>query len=141
MLGFQVFHLGGIEQTQDAVDLIAASPNGDLLLVECTTGVLKTDKVSNLLSRATVVRAALANGGFSGRRVVPIIATTKSEDEVFADIGAVEKDGALVVCREQIEEWLTLSAARPDANGLVWRAHQRLRNLQAEADGSAGTEV
>jgi len=126
MLGFQVFHLGGVEQTQDAVDLVACSPSQDLMLVECTTGVLDPKKIANLISRATQVRTALLASSFGTARVVPILVTTKPYSEIAHSVAATERAGALVMSQEQIEEWVALSAAVPDADRIFVKAHQRL---------------
>lgn len=138
MLGFQVFYLGGIKLMQDAVDLIAASPSGDFLLVECTTGILKAEKTSNLMARSALVRSALERGGYGHLRVVPVFATTKSEQHIDSDIKAVEKTGAWAVGREQIEEWLRLSAAMSDADSIVSAAHRRLEDIRAEDSRASG---
>lgn len=49
LLGFSTTHIGGTAKTSDAPDLIASTPGGDLVIIECTTGILKEDsKLSHL---------------------------------------------------------------------------------------------
>lgn len=133
MLGFQVFHLGGVERTQDAADLVACSPSQGLLLVECTTGVLNPQKIGNLVSRSNQLRGVLDAAGFTASDIVPILATTKPLSEVAQSISRTEKDGVLVMCQEQIDEWVELSAAAPDADRIFARAQQRLVDVSRSA--------
>jgi hypothetical protein len=63
MIGFSAAHLGSTTRTQDAADLIVTSPAGHFAVVECTTGLLRTDnKLPTLVARATEVRKRLDSG-------------------------------------------------------------------------------
>jgi len=64
MLGFSVTHIGGTQRTSGFLDLIATTPQGHFLVVECTTGLLKADnKLPKLVERAEKVKRNLVNSG------------------------------------------------------------------------------
>src|SRR5262249_16357023 len=105
MLGFSVAHLGGTGRTQDAADLIATTPKGDFAVIECTTGLLKADnKLSLLVERAERVRQGVAASNNRHLRVLPVIVSSKTRDEIRADIEQAEKLGVLVMSREDIDQ-------------------------------------
>lgn len=136
MLGFRVTHLGGIEQTQDAVDIIATTPRNSFVLVECTTGVLKSDKVALLLSRAEVVRGRLLASGTHNAKVLPAMVTTRPRAEVTAGVEAAERAGVLVLCREQIDRALERTIVLPDADALFADAEQAITRAVARPSTS-----
>ena len=131
MLGFQVIHLGVIDALQDGVDVIACSPSGGLLIIECTTDVLKDDKTSKLVSRAAKTRRNLTASGFAAVSVIPVMLTTVNHDQVEPRIGPTETNGVLVMTKQQVEEWVELSAAAPDADREFVRLERRLLDAQA----------
>jgi len=56
--------------------------------------------------------------------------------ELSNSIGQVETGGALVLCKEQLEEWFDLSRVAPDANRLLTSMSQRLADAQNRPDGA-----
>lgn len=89
MLGFSVAHLGGTAKTQDAPDLIATTPGGNFVVIECTTGLLKADnKLPRLVERAETLRRRLDACGNRHLHVLPVIVTSKDREEVRAIYGA-----------------------------------------------------
>jgi hypothetical protein len=87
LLGFSVAQLGGTPRTQDAADIIATTPNGHFAVIECTTGLLKADnKLPLLHDRAQAVRRALESSAHNQLRVLPVIVTTKSREEIKPDL-------------------------------------------------------
>lgn len=132
MLGFSVTHIGYPKINSDAPDLIAATPQGNFLVIECTTGILKEDnKLAHLVERAEKVRHNLQVSGNGHMRVLPIIITTKTRDEVKADLEQATKLGVLVATKEDFPEAINLTLTFPDANNLYLRAETRLRQIQA----------
>jgi len=136
MLGFQVLHFGTGKKTRDFVDVVARCNSGGLLLIECTTAILLQDKVSNLKARAAKLRRFLVDKDFPDIQVIPVIATTMTAAELSNSIGQVETGGALVLCKEQLEEWFDLSRVAPDANRLLTSMSQRLADAQNRPDGA-----
>jgi hypothetical protein len=114
MLGFSVAHLGSTPRTQDAVDLIATTPNGHFAVVECTTGLLKADqKLPRVIERAENVRRRLAESGNRYPRVLAAIVTSKTRGEVMADIEQAERLRVLVITREDLEQSSNRTLALP----------------------------
>ena len=108
MLGFGVAHLGDTPKMQDAVDLIATTPSGHIALVECTVGLLKADKLSQLHDRVETVKRAVLASGNPQLRVLPIIVTSKTRTELAsADIEKAERLGIVVYAREDVAEMIT----------------------------------
>lgn len=127
MLGFSIAHLGANTRTQDAVDILATTPNGNFALVECTTGVISTDKkVANLLSRKAVVLERLARASHNQVRVLPVIVTSKGRDEVVQEIQPAQERGVLVLTRDDLVDLLNRTDMLPDADQLYSEAEKRL---------------
>lgn len=105
MLGFSVAHLGGTDKTQDAADLIATTPRGDFAIIECTTGLLRSDnKLPLLIDRTERVRRGIIASNNKHLRVLPIIVTSRTRPEIVADVEQAEKLGVLVITRENLEQ-------------------------------------
>jgi hypothetical protein len=105
MLGFSVAHLGGTDRTQDAADIIATTPKGDFVIVECTTGLLIADnKLPLLIYRAERVRSSVIASNNNHLRVLPVIVTTRTRAEVSANQEQAERLGVLVLTRENLEQ-------------------------------------
>ena len=131
MLGFSVSHISGITKTTDAPDLIAATPQGNILVIECTMGILKEDnKLPHLVGRAEKVRQNLSVSGNQHLRVLPVIVTTKTREEVKADLEQAYKLGVYVVTREVLTELTNRTKFFPDSNQLYLQAEEALRRLQ-----------
>jgi hypothetical protein len=131
ILGFAVNHLGGTAKTTDGPDLIATTPRGDFMVIECTTGLLKADnKLPLLIQRTGNLQRALISSGHTNVKVLPVIVTTKTRDEVRADLDQAQKLGVLVATRETFVELLDRSIMFPNANGLYAEAEEALRKIQ-----------
>jgi len=128
MLGFSATHIGAAPKTSDGPDLIAATPLGNFAVIECTTGILKEDnKLPHLVQRAEKVRETLAASGHQHLRVLPILVTTKTRDEVKADLEQAHKLGVLVATREDFSELINRTLVFPDANRLYAQAEETMR--------------
>ena len=113
LLGFSPAHLGGTSKTQDAPDILAVTPRGRWLVIECTTGLLNADrKLHNLNDRYLAVKRALADSGHGTSSVIPVIVTTKSQAEIESEMDGARKMGMAVVTRELLEQ-LTIRALAP----------------------------
>ena len=131
MLGFSVSHLGGTSRTQDAADLIAISTRGDVVVVECTTGLLKADqKLPLLVDRAQAVRRRLNDSGNRHVRLLPAIVTSKTRDEIRADLEQAERLGVLVVASEDIEDALRRTIVVPNSDALFAQAEQAVQTAR-----------
>ena len=128
MLGFSPAHLGSCRRLESA-DILVATPQQHLAVVECTTGLLKAEhKMSRVVERTERVRRLMRQG----LKVLPVIATSLPRNDVKADLEAAEKLGVLVLAREQLEELLTLrSLGFPNADALYAEAERAVRDAQA----------
>lgn len=116
MLGFQVTHLGATPKNQEAPDLIAATSLGHFLVIECTTDLLKADnKLPKLISRTEALRRNLNASGSQHLKVLPVIISSKTSEEVAADIEQAERLGVLVVTREDLLQFVERSLVLPNA--------------------------
>ena len=133
MLGFSVAQLGGTPRTQDAADLVATTPNGHFAVIECTTGLLKADnKLPLLHDRAQAVRRALESSAHNQFRVLPVIVTTKSREEIRPDLEQAERLGVLVLSRENLEQLLDLTLRVPMPDQIYDEALQTVQTAQSK---------
>lgn len=117
LLGFSVAHLGLTGRTQDFVDVIATTPMGHLLVVECTTGLLKADnKMANLILRKGAVVRSLNDSNNRHLKVIPVMVTSMTSSDVQADLEQAERLGILVVTQEGINSLLERVIWMPDAD-------------------------
>ena len=138
MLGFSVAHLGGTKKTQEAPDLIATTPRGNFAVIECTTGLLKAEnKLALLVERTEVMRRRLEASGNRHLHILPVIVTSKSQEEIKADLEQAEKFGVFVLTRESLEEALRRTLFFPNAEALFAEAKQSV--LMAQEKYQNGT--
>jgi hypothetical protein len=133
MLGFSVAHLGGTPRTQDAVDLIAMIPTGHFIVIECTTGLLKAEnKLSLLHDRTESVRRSLMACNQSHLRVIPLIVTSKTREEVKPDLEQAERLGIWVVVREDFDQIINRTSLFPNADRLYEETEASIRAAQGK---------
>lgn len=132
MLGFSSTHIGGSKKTEDAPDLIAATPSGNLVVIECTTGILKEDsKLPHLFERSEKVRQSLFASGNQHMKVLPVIVTTKTREEVKSELDQAHKNGALVATIENFPQLINRTLLYPNAERLFAEAEETLQRLQS----------
>lgn len=123
MLGFGITQVGGTARTSEAPDILATTPQGNILVVECTTGLLKAEnKLANLIDRTEAIRKRLAISGNSHLKLLPVIVTAKTKEEIKADLEQAQKLGVLVVTQEVLLELLQQTIAAPDPEAIYTRA-------------------
>jgi hypothetical protein len=106
MNGFSAAHLGATKQLQDGPDLIATTPSGNVVIVECTTGMLKADKLARLVERRANLRKRLDASGNGHARIVGAFVTTLDRSEVEADLEQAERVKIHVITREDLQRGL-----------------------------------
>ena len=137
MLGFSVAHLGSTPRTQDAVDLIATTPNGHFAVIECTTGLLKADqKLPRVVDRAENVRRRLVESGNRYAHVLAVIVTS-TRGEVMADIEQAERLRVLVITQEDLRQSSNRTLALPNADQLFEQAEQTVQAAAAKYEVQA----
>lgn len=131
-LGFSVASFGTHPKTRETFDVIATTPRGDFLVVECTLGLLRAEgKLSRLAARAVNVRESLATSNMKHLRVLPIIVTAMTSEQVEADAGPAADLGVLVVTREDLDEVQNELIRFPDADSLFERGLRAVQDRQS----------
>lgn len=123
MLGFSITQAGGTARTAEAPDILATTPQGNILVIECTTGLLKAEnKLAILVDRTEAVRKRLFQSGNSHLKLLPVIVTSKTKEEIKADLEQAHKLGVHVITQEILQELLPQTIASPDAEAIFTRA-------------------
>lgn len=131
-LGFSVACFGTNSKTRDALDLVAVSPNGDYLLVECTLGLLRAEsKLSRLVARTASLRSSFDSSNMKHVRLLPVMVTALATEQAKADIPAAEENAVLVLTKEHIDRGLEDLLRFPDADSLFQRAFTAVAQKQA----------
>lgn len=131
-LGFAVASFGTNAKTRETFDLVATTPGGDFLVVECTLGLLRSEgKLSKLAARTARVRDSLAVSNMKHLRVLPVIVTAMTGSEVAADAGAATDLGVLVITREDLDDVQNELIRFPNADSLFERGLQALQDRQS----------
>lgn len=118
MLGFSVADIGGHSKTSDAPDLIATTPNGHVVVIECTTrNINHENKLSKLERRSLDVRRRLEDSGNRHFRVLPLITTCLTREDVTGDLVEAERRRICVLTNENLTSLLqrTYPLTNPDA--------------------------
>lgn len=126
-LGFAPCAFGLHPKTRDAFDIVAVSPKGDFLVVECTLGLLRADsKLSKLAARAAALRQLLRDSNSGHLRVLPVIITAMTKDEISADADQARQLGIVVITRENLERVQEEILRAPDGDRYFAQAIQSL---------------
>ena len=141
MLGFSVAYLGGTRRTQEAADIIATAPGGHIAIVECTTGILKAENKLTLLHERTLkVRKAIESSDNRHVKVLPVVMTSKTREEIEPDLEMANRLGIAVLAREDIDWALQRTALPPNADQFYDQLEQGVHRAQEqEATGEQGT--
>lgn len=130
LLGFSVSHLNH-PKLQDGPDIIATTPQGKFVVVECTVGLLKEDsKLSLLVSRAEMTRRRLEESNNKHLSVMPVLITSKPRSEVSADLEAAQKLGVVVMTIENLTQAIERTVLLPNADQLYSEAEKALTSAE-----------
>lgn len=128
MLGFNVTQAGGTDRSANAPDILATSPQGNHLVVECTTGILKAqNKLANLVDRTEGVRKRLAASGNSHLKILPVIVTSKTKEEVKGELEQARQSGVVVVTQEGLISLFQETIATPNAEAIYQREWESIQ--------------
>ena len=140
-LGFSVASFGTHAKTRDAFDVIATTPRGDFLVVECTLGMLRAEgKLSRLAARTVNVRDSLSASNMTHLRVLPVIVTAMTGEQVAADAGPAAELGVLVITREDLDEVQNELVRFPDADSLFERGLRAVQDRQSARKAQDGAD-
>jgi hypothetical protein len=122
-IGFSTASFGTNAKTRDAFDIVAVAPKGDFVVVECTLGLLRADsKLSKLSARASNLRETLTASNMKNLRVLPVIVTAMTAEQVKADMAQAEEIGVLVLTKENLDNVFDELLRYPDADRWFERA-------------------
>ena len=128
MLGFSAVHLGATARTSDAADLIVVTPSGNIAVVECTLGLLKTEnKLPNIVKRTEEVRERLHRSNNGHLQVIPIILSSLERGKLAADLEQAEKLGVLVLSKESLQDGLNRTMLNSNAESYYKEAIENIR--------------
>ncbi|MEX3762556.1 hypothetical protein [Paraburkholderia phenoliruptrix] len=134
MLGFSVDPLAASHMS-DGPDVLASTPDGDLAVIECTTGALNNDgKLSKLLLRLNTAQDRLTSMGHKHARCVAVMVTTL-HSEHLTDVQEATRKGIVVLTAEGLNSLLGRTKSTPDANRLFeewWQQAQPVDSMQQE---------
>jgi len=126
LLGFSVVSYGRMPKLQEGPDIIAVTPAGKIVVIECTLGLPnKKDKLAKLVQRTTVVKEKLTAAGYGDLQIQAAIVTPLSRNEVVADLEDASKHNIAVICKEDIERLLSRVDLPPNPENLF----QELRRM------------
>lgn len=128
MLGFSPAHLG-IDKRLHSSDILLVTSGGNLAVVECTTGLLKThNKMAHLIERTETIKREVQ---FSGVRILSAMITSKSIRDLKPELPDAQKHGVLVVAQEQLAQLLEVrTLALPNADVIFEEAERAIRIAQ-----------
>jgi hypothetical protein len=125
MLGFSPVHVGAMAKISEVPDHLVVTPAGHYAVVECTTGLLKAEnKLAILHDRSEAVRRALQNSDHGYQKVIPVIVTTKTRNEVAVDLDQAERLGVHVITRDDFEGILNQTLLLPNADEFFSRIEE-----------------
>lgn len=132
MMGFSVNPLRG-KPLEYGPDIIATTKNGNVILVECTTGQInKNGKLSKLVDRVEVIRGHLNNAAYGHLKVLPVLVTARPKDAIGkADFDAARAQGVLVMTKENLLDAIERSVVPQDTERLFtqgWELIHRQEN-------------
>ena len=131
-------HLGGAKPTRDAPDLIAVTPNGDVAVIECTMGLLKAEnKLPRVIARAETIRTRIRASGNSHLRVLPVMVTSMTREEIKADVEQAEKLAVGILAREDLLDALNRTLLLPNAQTIYEEATRNVHEAQAKHDAKS----
>jgi len=132
MLGFNAVHLAGIPGLGECPDILAVY--GDTIVpIECTLLDLNNkDKLSKLIRRTEVLKAALANAGLGRLSVQPVIASALDRKKIEADLDKAAQFGVSVVSQEELQIWTRNSHLLPMPSNLLQTLMQLIPPRQAQ---------
>ncbi len=125
LLGFAPVHVSAMSGLKDEPDLLVMGPMGEVLVVECTTGVPDDAKLTRLISRVARLRENLrsAEDSDSATLVTGILITSRPVEELVTVRVKADEHSVLVLCRGDLEVALARTEFAPDPERILrlWR--------------------
>jgi hypothetical protein len=134
VLGFSPIHLRA--KSAQPLDLIAFSSQGNILVIECTSGGLKTDnKLQLLLDRTKAVRDCLDRTNHEKLICTPVMVAFRDRSDLSLDIETYEQRGIAVFTRDDINGILGITFSYPRSDVLVAELRKRIDDARNKHAG------
>lgn len=117
LLGFSPIHVDG-KRNERAPDLLAVTPKGRLVVVECTTGIIDSDKLRKLASRAATIEAKLRASSAVALEVAALLITSLRR-EGLSGLDQASELRVAVVSREDLDAAVDRASFVQDPDGLL----------------------
>jgi len=131
MLGFSVTQHGRSQKLSDAPDIVAVTPSGRTVVVECTVGFPNHGgQISTALQRTEVIRKALVAKSPGQPEVISIIASAMKGDEIVSEKAEAESRGIAVLSSDDYEEALQSLQFVPDADQWLDKLQSEISHLR-----------
>ncbi len=119
VLGFSPATFGTHPKTRDGFDIVATTPKGDFVVVECTLGLLRAEsKLSKLGARVIQLRNSLDSSNLKQTQILPIIVTALPREQIEVDINSAEENGLLVLAKQDLESLFNMLLWLPNPENL-----------------------
>jgi hypothetical protein len=115
---------------------LVATPSGHIALVECTTGMVKQDKLLNLRARANAVRQRLDASNLRALRVLPVLACARPEADVEPERAGAAGMGICILDGDDLIGLVERTALLPDAERYFAEAEEALAQRSAVASSA-----
>lgn len=132
MLGFSPLNTSKLVE---APDLVGVDADGNIIVVECTLGDLKTkqgNKMKNLLDRAKLVTEALEKANASFFKCIPVVVSSKNAEDIKDDIAECERQGIVVYTRDDLEELFNITRSHPNSRQRFAELKSRIEEKTAQ---------
>lgn len=133
MMGFSVNPLVG-KPLEEGPDIVATTKNGNVILVECTTGQInKNGKLGKLVDRAEVIRKHLDNAAYGHLKILPVIVTARPKEAIGkADFDAARAQGVLVITKENLLDAIERSVVAQDTERMFAQGWDSIHRPQPQ---------
>lgn len=132
LLGFSLLPFTMSHVLRDGPDLAVFSENGNILVVECTTGPLDNKgKLGKLTERGLDIRRALEASGTTVPEIQMVMMSLVSREGAVGDMENAGKASIAVLCAEDIQELLQMVPSAPDADKVFDHIKARIPVTQA----------
>lgn len=133
LMSLHGFIVGKIGRRSDAPDVLAETPSGKLLVIECTTDLPdKGDKLSKLIQRTIKIAEYVSKNSGSYLDIQAVLATSLTEAESGPHRDLAIKHKVALVCKEQIEELLNRLDVPENPDQIFEEAKQLAEQDQGE---------
>lgn len=117
---------------KDAPDLIASTPSGTLILVECTTRVADFgQKVGKIVDRQRLLKQKLESSG-QASNVAAILVTSQSRQNMAVNRKQLAELGIILICKEELAEGIQRVRIPTNADEMLDKALAELTSIKNE---------